>query len=233
MRLFAIINGDIIKSSKMSINDKVDFMRHLQRGFEFMRKNKSLGIVRNFEIYRGDSFQGALSKPEMALRAVLLLRSLSRMNQPTMVKVNTARKKVLDTPFDVIDLRIAVGIGEISVLAPKLMESDGEAFRISGQLFDSMKGPGANLAIETPSMEINRELEASWALVDAIVNKWTRLQAEAIYYCLQDYSQVEIANRLLNVSPPALSQRLKAAGWSAIEKMIAYFESNIIHKLSS
>jgi hypothetical protein len=231
MKLYAIINGDIIGSTRMSIKEREEFMKHLQRGFEALKKIKTLGIVRNFEIYRGDSFQGALEKPEGALRAALLLRSLSRMSQPTMVKVNPVAKKVfISSAFDVTDLRIAVGIGTVTVLKNKLMESDGEAFRLSGRLFDSMKRQGPNLAIETSFKDMNKELEASWGLIDAIVNKWTRAQAEVVYYCLLGYSQVEIAKSLIKVSPPALNQRLKGAGWSALEKMITYFEETIQEK---
>ncbi|SHG83404.1 hypothetical protein SAMN04488109_2054 [Chryseolinea serpens] len=232
MALYAVINGDIIGSTKMPEKKRDSYLKHLKEGFERLKKEKSLGIIRNFEMYRGDSFQGALGKPEKALRVVLLLRSLSRMNQPTRIKVNIKAKKVLlDSAFDVTDLRLAVGVGTITKLANKLMESDGDAFHRSGRLIDSMKKPGLNLAIDTPSEKLNKELGASWALIDAVVNKWTASQAEVIYYSLLGYSQIEIANTQLRATPSAVNQRLKGASWSALEKMIAYFEENVPNKI--
>jgi hypothetical protein len=139
MALYAVINGDIIGSTKMSDKMRGHYIEHLKKGFERLRKEKSLGIIRNLEMYRGDSFQAALDKPAKVLRVVLLLRSLSRMSQ-TRLMVNTRTKKVLvNSAADIPDLRIAVGIGKITKLEKKLMESDGDAFHRSGRLFDSMK----------------------------------------------------------------------------------------------
>jgi hypothetical protein len=232
MALYAIINGDVIGSTKMPEKRRESYLEHLKKGFELLKKEKSLGVIRNFEMYRGDSFQGALDKPEKALRVALLLRSLSRRNQPTKFRVNTKTKKIfLNSGFEVTDLRLAVGIGTITKLTNKLMESDGDAFHRSGRLIDSMKKPGLNLAIDTPFEKLNKELEASWGLVDAVVNKWTASQAEVIYYSLMGYSQIEIANTQLKTTPSAVNQRLKAASWSALERMIAYFEDTIPNKI--
>jgi len=234
MKLYAVINGDVIGSTKMSETRREHYLNYLKNGFDILKKDKALGVIRNFEMYRGDSFQGALEKPEKALRVVLLLRSLSRMVQPTKIKVNTkTRKAFINSAFDVTDLRIAVGIGTISKLNNKLMESDGEAFHRSGRLIDSMKKPGLNLAIATSSEEVNEELEASWGIIDTIVNKWTASQAEVVYYSLIGYSQIQIANNQLKASPSAVNQRLKASGWSALEKMILYFERTILTKINN
>jgi len=232
MALYAVINGDVIGSTKMSEKKRESYMQHLKKGFDTLKKEKSLGLIRSFEMYRGDSFQGASDKPEKVLRVVLLLRSLSRMNQPIKFPVNTRAKKIhLNVASNVTDLRLAVGIGTITRLANKLMESDGDAFHRSGRLIDSMKRPGSNLAIDTPNEEFNKELEASWCLIDAVVNKWTSSQAEVVYYSLLGHSQIEIANNHLKATPSAVNQRLKAASWSALEKMLTYFEETMHTKI--
>lgn len=234
MRLYAVINGDIIGSTKMPDKKRDGFLTHLKATLDVLKKDKSLGVIRNFEMYRGDSFQGAISKPEQVLRLVLLLRSSSRMNQVTKLKVNTTTKKIhFNADFQATDLRLAVGIGTITKLAGKLMESDGDAFHRSGRLIDSLKKLGPNLAINTPSEKVNKELAASWGLIDAIVSKWTASQAEVVYYCLIGHTQIEIANTILKTTPSAVNQRLKGASWSALEKMIDYFEENIINKIKN
>jgi hypothetical protein len=220
--LYAVINGDIIGSTKLTEKNREHYLEQLKKVFEILKKEKELGVVRNFEMYRGDSFQGAIEKPQKALKLALLLRSFSRMTLP-----NDSKRRRIPFTFakDMVDLRIAVGVGRAK-LGKKLMESDGEAFHKSGRLIDSMKKPGINLAIETPWDDLNDQLDASWCLVDALVNKWSPFQAQVVFHTLMGLSQIEIAP-LVKASPSAISQRLRNASWPAIDKTLRYFETSI------
>lgn len=232
MALYAVINGDIIGSTKMTEKKRARYLGYLKSCFNMLEKEKSFGVLGNFEMYRGDSFQGALSKPEKVLRVALLLRSLSRMHGPAQVKVpNKTTTTSRNSQGEITDLRLAIGIGSITKLASKLMESDGEAFHRSGHLIDSMKKRGMNMSIDTPSEKFNKELEASWALVDTIVSKWTSPQAEVVYFSLMGHTQNTIAGKKIKTTPSAINQRLRGAGWSALEKMVLYFEDSLSTKI--
>ncbi len=226
--MYAVITGDIIQSTRLK-GKRTLYLQQVKKLFESIRKSKKkFGIVKPFEIFRGDSFQGAFNKPEKALIIALLLRSFSRMTLPKGLK---AMKGTVAYSHVVTDLRIAVGIGDIDNLSKKIVESDGEAFQRSGRTLDRIKKSGLNLAINTPWEDVNKEFEASWGLIDAIVSKWSPFQAEAVYHALQDEAYTSIA-KSIGASGAAVSQRLKSANWSAIEKMLQYYEEIVLEKMN-
>jgi len=66
-------------------------------------------------------------------------------------------------------------------------------------------------------------LEPSILLMDALIQKWTSNQAEAVRYKLQEWKEEQISEAL-GISQSAVSQRIKTAQWYAIEKLLTYFE---------
>ncbi len=163
-----------------------------------------------FELYRGDSFQGIVLQPEETLRYSLLIRT-------------NLKKK--DTPGG-RDARIAIGIGKVDFIAASISESDGEAFRNSGPVLDTLKEESIGLKIKTPWDQVNREFDVSLILADAIIKRWTEAQVEVISETLLGKTQLEIANQL-GISQSAVNQRLMAASWNAISELIIRFNTII------
>lgn len=227
MQRYAVINGDMIGSTSLNGARREFYLNQLKTLFDVLKKEKVFGVVRSFQVYRGDSFQGALAKPEKSLQVLLMIRSYMRM---ITARYGAKAKKsvaVNRSSFNTLtDLRLAVGIGTVSKLNTKLMESDGEAFHRSGKLIDSMKKSGVNMAIETPWPAQNEELDVFFGLLDAIISRWSPQQAEVVYYRLQGLNQTEIAGQL-NTSVSAINQRLKIANWSSVSKLLVLFESRI------
>lgn len=224
--MYAVITGDIIQSTRLK--EKATYLKQLRTLFEILRKNKKeFGLLRPFEIFRGDSFQAVFNKPEKSLKIALILRSFSKMNLPK--NTRKMKGKIAYTHL-MTDLRISVGIGQIDPLSKKVVESDGEAFQRSGRQLDQMKKEGQNLAINTPWRDLNNQFEASWRLVDAIVSKWSPFQAEAVYHVLLEETNSSIA-KAIGASSAAVSQRLKTANWVAIQGMLLYFEETIAAKI--
>ena len=170
--LFAVITGDLVNSSKLSTECRSELRGVLKEAFVEIQ---SIASGRAFEIYRGDSFQGVLSDPTEALRAVLILRSMLRSRQPS----------GSETAWDA---RMAVGTGTIEHLPANVTEGDGEAYRRSGPALDEMKG-SEKLRIITPWDTFNSELEASDALLDAVIAKWSVGQAEVVLELLREKSR--------------------------------------------
>ncbi|GAB3561295.1 hypothetical protein GCM10027578_01750 [Spirosoma luteolum] len=124
------------------------------------------------------------------------------------------------------DARIAIGIGTANNMATTLAESEGEAFRFSGRLLDGLKKEPNQLAIKTRKPTLDKALAINLVLLEGIISKWTVAQSEVVYYKLQHYTEVVIAE-ILSVKQPAVNQRAKAASWVAIEKLLVYYESMV------
>ncbi len=124
-----------------------------------------------------------------------------------------------------IDARIAIGLGTIDYLPPgnRAGEGDGEAFRNSGVELDRMKKAEQNLTVKTPWQDIDDELRTECALLDALMQRWTKEQAEAILYNIRGATQEEIA-KTLKISQPAVFQRLRIAGYRATQAALERFE---------
>jgi hypothetical protein len=156
-------------------------------------------------IFRGDSFQLVASDCRRALRAVLLLKARILAEAETRV-------------------RVGLGLGPVSRLDPGSVEqSYGPAFELSGGLLDELpRYRHLSMAVVDPTR--NRHLSTLASLVDALSQKWSAVQAQALVLWLQGSSQGEIG-RALGVSQPAIQQRLSGAGSFAIADALDYYES--------
>ncbi|MFZ3166237.1 MAG: SatD family protein [Candidatus Methanoperedens sp.] len=238
-KIYAVLTGDLIGSSRFRIQQREEVLSNLKDSF---KKISSDIIASQFVVFRGDSFQGVLSRPDEALNAALIIRA------SLLSKFKGKRTR--------LDARIAIGIGTIDYLPPdQAGEGDGEAFRNSGLELDKMKKSEQNLIIRTPWTEINEELRTECALLDAIIQRWTKEQAEAIAYQLpkreylvldqgdqgdqgigdqgiiEEEITQEIIAKILSISQPALSQRLKTSGYWAVQAFLERFKMIIQGKV--
>lgn len=226
-KIYAVLTGDLIGSSRFRIQQREGVLSNLKDSFQEI----SPEIIESpFVVFRGDSFQGVLTRPEEALKAALIIRA------SLLSKFKGKRTH--------LDARIAIGIGTIDYLPrDQVGEGDGEAFRNSGPELDRMKKGEQNLVIRTPWAEINEELGIECALFDALIQRWTKEQAEAIAYQLpkrvflaqdqviiQEITQ-EIIAKFLNISQSALSQRLKTGGYWAVQAFLERFNMIIQDKV--
>ncbi len=207
---YAVITGDLVESSEKKGEQKDKINAVLRESFENIQK--ITGKVENlpiFDIFRGDSFQGLLPKPADALKAAILIRATLRKSQSAKAKSNW-------------DARIAIGTGTVEYLPENISEGDGVAYRNSGPVLDNLKGDFRS-AIKTPNNEINDELNASSALLDAVIAKWTPHQAEIIVMLLNKLRPKEISKKL-EISQAAVHYRVKGAGWFAVEILLKRYE---------
>ena len=80
-------------------------------------------------------------------------------------------------------------------------------------------GRHGRLAVRTGDSNVDGEFVSSFALVDALVQGWTNKEAQAVTLRLARAKQVEIAE-YLEISQPAVNQRLHRAGWRGIEALL-------------
>ncbi|MBU4222349.1 MAG: hypothetical protein KKA10_12185 [Euryarchaeota archaeon] len=212
-KIYAVLTGDLVGYSRFKTRDRKEVLLHLKDSFKNIPPDISAS---KFWVFRGYSFQGILSRPEEALKAALIIRSclVSRY------KGKSSR----------LDARIAIGLGAIDYLPRRVGEGDGEAFRNSGIELDSMKKSEKNLIVKTPWKELNEELRTECALLDAVIERWTREQAEAIMYQITGSTQEEIA-RTLKISQPAVFHRLKTCGSRAVSEFLSRYKAAIKYKV--
>lgn len=210
-QLFAVLTGDVAGSSRFSGEERKKLLDGIKTSFSRIEEILGAGVIAfPFEIFRGDSFQGVLGKPDLALKAALIIRAGIRGS------FKTTRK-------DAVDARIATGIGTISLMPQKSAgEGDGEAYRNSGPYLDALDKAGRMLSIKTPWDEINRELNAECALLDTIVGRWSAEQTDVVFEYLKGATQEEMAEKF-SISQPAIRKRLQSANLFQIEIMLERF----------
>ncbi len=218
-KLYAVITGDIVRSRSL---DEAERAKVLEVIKQIHRQTPELpddaGVIHSFEIFRGDSFQGLLTRPEQVLNVAILLRASVR---------RCLKKKQQKLP----DVRMAMSIGTIDGIPERISEGNGEAYQWSGKLLDE-GGNDRNLAIVTPWAGLDRALNASCGLLDLIVGNWTHAQADIIPETMFRHTQTEIAGKR-NLSQEAIHNRLKTAGWHPVSRYLTYVKNRLQDTLAN
>lgn len=205
----AIISGDLINSSKYAPDDLRSILEILKMEFQQIEKQFSDRAI-FFELYRGDSFQGIVEDSSLALAIALQIKSAVNKYSKNEDAKNAA---------PIADIRISIGLGEVTYVKNALAESNGEAFQYSGRTLDTMKSEEMKIALTTKDHDINSEFKVHLKFLDALTNRWSIASAEVVYYLLRNYKEQEIA-RKVSRSQAAINQRKKAAGWEEIKLLL-------------
>jgi hypothetical protein len=214
----AVITGDIVRSRNV-----VDLQVLLQVLKESIPEiEEQLNTRMDIEIYRGDSFQIVVERPEHAVKVAILIRT--KLRSKTIFSESEEANISLDNLWDA---RVSIGIGEVDKPANRVVESTGEAFELSGKQLDSMKTSQDRIRIASAWDSLNQQFEVMAKLGEAIISRWTLSSCEAAYrHLLFGETQKQIAQKL-NISQPAVHKRLSIANIDAIESMVNYLNLTI------
>ena len=200
----AVITGDLIDSTKYTSQELDTILDVVNREFEHFRS----AYDADFKIFRGDSFQGIVLDPTIALDLVILIKTAVN-------KLPIKNKKISGLP----DFRIAIGIGTINLKRESILESNGEAFQFSGRALDTMKGDYPRLLLKTIDEDLNDEFNVHFSLLDSVTSKWSMSSAEVIYFLHKGYKEVKIAETL-GINQSAVNHRKKVANWDSISLLL-------------
>jgi hypothetical protein len=205
---YAVLTGDIVKSSRMSPAD----LRRLPEALSTIFKSidpicKPAGFAARFSIFRGDSFQ-LICEPACALKAWLIIRAGLRSTYPAPLSRS-------------VDARIGIAVGKVNYLAGNITESNGEVFNLSGRLLETLKAPRLT-GFSSGNKEINRNLNAGLMLADDILRRWTTTQCRIVPLLLQSLNQSEIA-KATKTRQPTVTAKINAMGWNAVEHWMDYY----------
>jgi hypothetical protein len=202
MKTKAVITGDIINFTKLPPAIRQSLIKNTEDLLKTWMIEKA-----NAEIFRGDSYQVLFDDVLEAIKRSIQLVCWFKKNSDEQHKVY-------------LGTRISMGIGEVSYHGKNVLNSDGEAFHLSGRNFDTMKDDEF-LSIHTNSNEKNAGIEIILNFVNKYIDNWTLAQAEVIFLLLEGKTQQEIAEAL-SLSQPSVNSRLKSAGWKEFEPTIKY-----------
>lgn len=226
--MLGVITADIVDSRKISVDSREKLYQDLTIFLSDLKKRK---LIEEYEVFRGDSFQCVIPKVEDTLRIAILIRSyiksyisLEEKNKLDQFKKDKLKSKGYFLTHQ--DIRLGIGLGSIDFIGNSLAHSDGEAFHNSGEALDKLKYTNARLGIKAPAKIFDNLIESTILLLDAVIQKWTNNQAEIIFYKLQNHTEEEIA-QTLKISQSAVNQRSKISQWTAVEKLLAYFENHL------
>lgn len=221
MKHKAVITGDIVHSRELE--DLQVLLKVLKETVSEIEKEQA-NII-HFETYRGDSFQMLVNEPEQAMRIAVLIRC--KLRSATQAPNNAAFSSL----ESLWDARISIGIGRVNQPAQKVVESTGEAFELSGNQLDRIKGSQDRICLTSAWQGLNRQFEVLAKLSDAIISRWTLNSSEAAYrYLLFKETQQQIA-KALGISQPAVHKRLSIANVDAVEMMLNYLHLTIKEQL--
>ncbi|WP_434035810.1 SatD family protein [Formosa sp. 4Alg 33] len=196
--MIGIITGDIINSRTQDVSDWLTELKAIL--------NRYGQAPKQWEIYRGDSFQLEIS-PKDALKTAILIKAGIKQ-------------------FKSIDVRLAIGIGEKTYNANSITESNGSAFIYSGECFEQLKK--TNLAIKSDDLKFDTTINIMLELALLTMNTWTPTTASLLKLALThpEYNQMQLAE-LTESTQGNVSQGLKRAGYDEILKMIQFFTKNV------
>ena len=207
---FAVLTGDVIKSSLLSKSDLEAVRSSLLNAVDTVTRWETGLVKGKAEFFRGDSWQLLLKNPALAMRVGVFLQASL-----------LAKGKAVS--------RISIGLGKVENISPdRVSLSTGEAFRLSGHGLDRMT-QYSNMTIEVPKSAepLSKWLPVVGHLCDSLIGQWTERQAEIVCVAVGPKEPIheEIAQKLNPpVSKQAVTKALNGANWRAIREAIHRFE---------
>jgi hypothetical protein len=209
-KYFAVLTGDIIRSTSLSQNELEAVRKTLFDSVDDL-KSWRRGLVRGkLEFFRGDAWQLLLTEPGRALRAGVFLRA-------RLISQGLA------------DSRISIGLGTVqNISSNRVSLSTGQAFISSGHGLDSMT-QYSRMTIETDSSVglLSTWLPVIGLLCDAVIKGWTSRQAEIVTYAVdpEEPTHEQIAARLEpTTAKQTVTKALSGANWYSLRECIKRFE---------
>ena len=208
----AVLTGDIVGSSNLSAERRMALYETFPVLSKMLMEQFPADVSYMMSNFRGDGWQVIVNNPGKALEISLFIRTFIRF---------TYQKEKLDS-------RIAIGIGPVQFI-PKdnVSAGDGPAYLLSGRLLESLKTRrmGVDL-VQSNNLMLTKSLQSMISLLDQIVISWGAGQCTAVFYALQHFTQVEIAEKWKPkpIKQASVSKSLKTAGWEQVSQALISFE---------
>ena len=208
-KYYAVVTGDIIKSSKLSEEQRYKIPEIINNSSIQLRNVFGDLVPFNINLFRGDSWQLLITDPSVSLRVSLYLRCLLK----GMMKESS------------FETRMSIGIGLIDFIPESnLSAGNGDAFKFSGIGLEDLKKGLMNFVF--PDVPFEEHLKIIIYLVDSISQKWSYKQAMIVSYALLGFTQKEIAVKL-NITQQSVGGQLAGSEWLLINSTLLFYEHEL------
>jgi hypothetical protein len=220
-RHYAVITGDIVRSSRLSVSQRRWLVSELKRASAAARRVFGSIVPLALDQFRGDGWQILVTAPRRSLRVGLFLRAWLMAEAPDWLHLDT---------------RMAIGVGGLSLLpGGRVSRGDGEAFQRSGRALDGLREP-QRLALVWPDTvgSAAEALKVLAPVLDALAQGWTPVQARALVGRLSGLTQERIVRNWPEpVTRQAIARILARAHWPAVRAVLDWMEKSNLWRLQS
>lgn len=205
--LTSVITGDIIQSR---LTHQSAWLAKLKKVLSLEGKSP-----RNWEIYRGDSFQVEVKDPQQAFL--------------TAIRIKAAIKTVKN-----LDVRMAIGVGDKKFSSTRVVESDGQAFVHSGETLETLKKSRQTLAIRTTWPDFDKGMNVCFRLACIPMDDWTTTSAELVQILTtrKPLTQKALAKRL-GITQPSISERQNRSHFEEVMALEELYREKIKRFMTS
>jgi hypothetical protein len=207
-KLYSVITGDIVKSSKLSLDKHKLLVKVMRNCSKEISKIFPDSLKYQPELFRGDSWQVLIKKPELALSIALFYRAYLRA------------KMLLSS----IDARMAISIGTVDFIESSF--GVGDAYKISGKALDK-KGK-RKIKFVSDILPNSNAIDLLIHNTDFISARWTSKQCKIVLFALQNKDQKAIASKL-RITQQAVSKQIDVAGWTIVSDNVDYFKNVVLN----
>ena len=196
--MIAVLTGDVVNSK---IENAEVWLQTLKSTLELYGKTP-----RDWEVFRGDSFQLVVSKEKAILASVHIKSAIKQ--------------------FEDLDVRIGIGLGKQNYKSNQITESNGPAFVRSGESFDTLKKQQMILKSDNKTFDDTINLMLCLSLLTA--DRWSPTVAKIIKLSIENpnLKQKDRADRL-NKSQSSISEALKRGGFDEMMMMNNYYKNRL------
>jgi len=213
----AVITGDISRFTTLNPLQREQLVSKTESLLTNMATRK-----RDARMFRGDSYQMVTADIGQVLWHCVRLVCWFKLNGKHAADANNAasQRKRLGT-------RISVGIGTVDYGGKTVLDADGEAFHLSGRVFDAMDKT-ESIHLTTSDAGRNTTYQIILMYINLLMRQWTATQADTIFELLShpNATQEQVA-KALKTSQPAVAKSLQAARWKEVEKGIIYLSEQL------
>lgn len=199
--MISVITGDIVNSRKAETRI---WIKKLKDELNSFGKNPS-----DWEIFGGDSFELRVTDPLKALNIALRIKAAIKILKP-------------------LDVRMAIGIGEITYKSRKISECNGSAFIFSGERFETLKKEKLKIAVKSNWPDYDHVINLCLKLGMIAMDRWSVVSAETVLLALEhpDASQEDLGKKL-KIKQNTVSVRFKRAHFEDILEINDLYQSEL------
>lgn len=216
--MYATISADIVSSTSLPIQSTIELNESLKKVLKILESN-----YRGFwgRVVRGDTVECVLENPEYAVEIAIMLKCWVKAFKPADQGEYFRFKKY--------GLRLAIGIGEMSIIDRDRDILDGDAIYRSGRLLDKLAGRSKySMVISMDDHSSEETFNVVLSLINQLLNNATSRRCLTLCERLLSSSSSETAERM-GITTSGVNQTLNELGWGAIEQAITYYRTFIVN----